>query len=219
MTDLNDEGRTGAGTSGLLNDISIPSTSPIGTSFPTSSDPPLPPSDDEKPRDAAAGSTAHASPGQPLSSQRMEEREAPLAAQTAGATDSQVTSGEGEQKSPDITAVLSATPYTPPVLNITLMLTTGARHPYKIDEKYLFKRNVNVPGTMENGRKDPASISVYTLKELILREWREEWEAQPSSPSSIRLIYFGRLLDDKVALRGVSCDAFLVEVFMLTIAI
>ncbi|KAH8679072.1 ubiquitin-related domain-containing protein, partial [Tricladium varicosporioides] len=88
-----------------------------------------------------------------------------------------------------------------PVLVITLLLTSGARHPYKIDEKYLAKRNVNVPGMTEAGRKDPFSISVYTLKELILREWREEWEAQPSSPSSIRLIFFGRLLDDKTPLK------------------
>jgi len=35
-----------------------------------------------------------------------------------------------------------------------------------------------------------------------LREWREEWEGRPSSPSSIRLIHFGRLLDDKMALKG-----------------
>lgn len=90
-----------------------------------------------------------------------------------------------------------------PVLVITLLLGSGARHPYKIDEKYLTKRNVDVPGVTEGGRKDPFSISVYTLKELILREWREEWEAQPSSPSSIRLIYFGRLLDDKTPLRGI----------------
>jgi hypothetical protein len=89
-----------------------------------------------------------------------------------------------------------------PVLLITLLLTSGARHPYKLDEKYLTKRNVNVPALTEGGKKDPYSISVYTLKELILREWREEWEAQPSSPSSIRLIYFGRLLDDKIPLKG-----------------
>lgn len=88
------------------------------------------------------------------------------------------------------------------MLVITLLLTSGARHPYKIDEKYLTKRNVNVPGVTESGKKDPLSISVYTLKELILREWREEWEAQPSSPSSIRLIFFGRLLDDKTPLKG-----------------
>jgi hypothetical protein len=89
-----------------------------------------------------------------------------------------------------------------PVCIITLLLTSGARHPYKLDEKYLTKRNVDVPGVTESGKKDPFSISVYTLKELILREWRDEWEAQPSSPSSIRLIHFGRLLDDKTPLKG-----------------
>ncbi|CAD6499170.1 BgTH12-04822 [Blumeria graminis f. sp. triticale] len=87
-----------------------------------------------------------------------------------------------------------------PVLAMTLLLTSGKRHPYKIDERYLSSRNVTIPGTTEDGKKDPYSISVYTLKELILREWRDEWELQPSSPSSIRLIFFGRLLDDNTAL-------------------
>jgi hypothetical protein len=54
-----------------------------------------------------------------------------------------------------------------PVVVIMLLLTTGARHPYKIDEKYLKKRNVAI----EN--RDPYNISVYTLKELIWRDWRE----------------------------------------------
>jgi hypothetical protein len=54
-----------------------------------------------------------------------------------------------------------------PVVVITLLLTTGARHPYKIDERYLKKRNVNVEAM------DPYNISVYTLKELIWRDWRE----------------------------------------------
>lgn len=53
-----------------------------------------------------------------------------------------------------------------PTLVITLLLITGARHPFKIDGKYLRKRAVNV----EN--YDPYRMSVYTLKELILREWR-----------------------------------------------
>lgn len=48
-----------------------------------------------------------------------------------------------------------------------LLLTTGARHPYKIDGKYLKKRNVEVE------EMDPYNISVYTLKELIWRDWRE----------------------------------------------
>jgi len=82
-----------------------------------------------------------------------------------------------------------------PTVVIMLLLTTGARHPYKIDEKYLKKRNVTVEGM------DPYNISVYTLKELIWRDWREEWEPRPTSPSSIRLIHFGRMLDDKAPLK------------------
>lgn len=89
-----------------------------------------------------------------------------------------------------------------PVCNITLLLPTGARHPYKIDDKYLSKRNVDVPEITESGKKDPFSISVYKLKELILREWRDEWEGKPASPSSIRLIHFGKLLDDKEQLNS-----------------
>jgi hypothetical protein len=54
-----------------------------------------------------------------------------------------------------------------PVLVIMLLLTTGARHPYKIDERYLKKRNVTVDDM------DPYNIGVYTLKELIWRDWRE----------------------------------------------
>ena len=54
-----------------------------------------------------------------------------------------------------------------PSIIITLLLTSGARHPYKIDGKYLKKRNVSVTGN------DPVNMSVYTLKELIYREWRE----------------------------------------------
>ncbi|KAF2704482.1 ubiquitin-like protein [Pleomassaria siparia CBS 279.74] len=82
-----------------------------------------------------------------------------------------------------------------PVVVIMLLLTTGARHPYKIDEKYLKKRNITIDAM------DPYNISVYTLKELIWRDWREEWETRPTSPSSIRLIHFGRMLDDKSPLK------------------
>lgn len=79
-----------------------------------------------------------------------------------------------------------------PVLFITLLLSsTGARHPYKLDEKYLRKRNVTVEGN------NPINLSLYKLKELILRDWREEWEAKPSSPESIRLISMGKMLNDK----------------------
>lgn len=91
-----------------------------------------------------------------------------------------------------------------PVCNITLLLTSGSRHPYKIDAQYLTRRNVAMPDETEAGQPDPFSISIYTLKELILREWRSDWEAKPASPSSIRLIHFGKLLDDKEQLKSES---------------
>lgn len=54
-----------------------------------------------------------------------------------------------------------------PFLYITLLLTTGERHPFRLDRKYLKKRGVQV----END--NPINISLYKLKELILRDWRE----------------------------------------------
>jgi hypothetical protein len=59
-----------------------------------------------------------------------------------------------------------------PVIIINLLLSsTGTRHPYRIDQKYLAKRNVTAEN--ETGDFDPFVISVYTLKELIWRDWRE----------------------------------------------
>ena len=50
---------------------------------------------------------------------------------------------------------------------ITLLLTSGARHPYRIDERYLKKRNVSVEAD------NPINLSIYDLKNLIWREWRD----------------------------------------------
>lgn len=54
-----------------------------------------------------------------------------------------------------------------PVLFITLLLTTGSRHPFRLDRKYLKKRNVEVEDD------NPVNMSLYKLKELILRDWRD----------------------------------------------
>ena len=89
-----------------------------------------------------------------------------------------------------------------PAVIITLLLTSGARHPYKVDEKYLRRRNVAVNEVDEHGNMDPFAISVYTLKELIWLDWRSDWESKPNNPSAIRLIHFGRMLDDKAPLKG-----------------
>ncbi|KAI0173318.1 hypothetical protein GGR52DRAFT_542637 [Hypoxylon sp. FL1284] len=82
-------------------------------------------------------------------------------------------------------------------VDIMLLLTSGARHPFRIDEKYLTKRNVTITGKTDDGKMDPFSITVYTLKELILRDWRKEWDQPPREPSAIRLIHFGKLLEDR----------------------
>ncbi|KAJ4301877.1 hypothetical protein N0V90_003973 [Kalmusia sp. IMI 367209] len=68
-----------------------------------------------------------------------------------------------------------------PVVVIMLLLTTGARHPYKIDERYLKKRNVTVDDM------DPYNISVYTLKELIWRDWREDCRFQTEAPNVVHM--------------------------------
>ncbi|KAK7926572.1 hypothetical protein PG985_003570 [Apiospora marii] len=89
------------------------------------------------------------------------------------------------------------------VVEILLISTAASsRHPFKITERYLAKRNVNVPGLTDDGRMDLISITVYSLKELILREWRKEWETAPREPASIRLIRMGKMLDDKATLRS-----------------
>ncbi|EEP75859.1 conserved hypothetical protein [Uncinocarpus reesii 1704] len=66
-------------------------------------------------------------------------------------------------------------------LVITLLLTTGARHPFKIDGKYLRKREVNVPDN------DPFAMSVYTLKELIWREWRSDSKFNRDTPNVVHM--------------------------------
>lgn len=95
------------------------------------------------------------------------------------------------------TPITKDTEHAGPTLTITLLLITGARHPFNLDAKYLAKRNVQVQGN------DPFNLSVYKVKELILREWRDDWESKPSSPSAIRLISFGKVLDDKAAVKGI----------------
>lgn len=65
-------------------------------------------------------------------------------------------------------------------LFITLLLISGARHPFKIDERYLKKRNVNVDGD------NPVNMSIYTLKELIWREWRDgKYSTADREPMSV----------------------------------
>ncbi|KAF2166088.1 hypothetical protein M409DRAFT_55431 [Zasmidium cellare ATCC 36951] len=106
---------------------------------------------------------------------------------------------ETEALGPATDAPITTAASAGPTLNISLMLTTGVRHPYKIDEKYL--RNRKVEAKNAEDEFDPREISGYKLKELIWTDWRKEWEPRPMSPSSIRLIIMGKMIEDKKALK------------------
>ncbi|KAK0665242.1 ubiquitin-related domain-containing protein [Cercophora samala] len=159
---------------------------------------------------ASSSDAPSSPPAEPTSNGKNKDEEAPpspspapskAALSAAPAKDDDSLSIEPTAALPPPAISNSVSPSSP-VCTITLLLPTGARHPYKIDEKYLSKRGVDIPEYLEGGGvKDPFSISVYKLKELILREWRDEWEGRPASPTSIRLIHFGKLLDDKEPLK------------------
>lgn len=225
MSDLEASKRTGAsaGTQGRLNDVTNPSDSLLPSASATTSTMSKSGEENTKPERLSNVAVSASQPAaEPFSSSSNDPEIAASSTSASGPASASPAPHPPSITRLDSVAIGPAIEASPPavvneagpVLVITLLLTSGARHPYKIDEKYLTKRNVNVTGVTEGGKKDPYSISVYTLKELILREWREEWEAQPSSPSSIRLIYFGRLLDDKTPLKGMLSRASLKELML-----
>ncbi|KAF2018613.1 ubiquitin-like protein [Aaosphaeria arxii CBS 175.79] len=171
-----------------LSTLPTAAAEPASNDTPTTASKPEPASQTQEPKPSQPAPAA-ADPVEPVQPVVTSASEKP-------APPNELTRAETEAIGPS-TDTPAAKPDTSngPVVVITLLLTTGARHPYKIDEKYLKKRNVNVEDM------DPYNISVYTLKELIWRDWREEWEPRPTAPTSIRLIHFGRMLDDKSPLK------------------
>lgn len=142
-------------------------------------------------------------PSPPAQDTTTTELKQTLTATSTTALRDPLTRKETEALGPATDAPILPPATTRPSLSITLMLITGARHPYKIDEKYLRNRKVEASTLQsEEGQFDPRELSGYKLKELIWTDWRSEWEPRPASPSSIRLIILGRLIEDKVALKG-----------------
>ena len=147
-----------------LDDVGIPSSS-LGPIESPSEEPTGPSSVKRK-----ADATGSALPGQP----RPEQGADGAAPQSEAAIPTPpkdeagpVPPSTGIGPSTDQPAVLEHAQSAGPALMMTLLLTSGARHPYKIDKKYLKKRSVDAVN------EDPFNLSVYTLKELIWREWRE----------------------------------------------
>lgn len=83
-------------------------------------------------------------------------------------------------------------------LSITLLLTSGVRHQFVMDEAYLTNHSVK---TGKETLKDPFEMSVWQLKECIWKDWKEEWDQRPASAMFIRLIHFGRMLEDRHPLK------------------
>ncbi|KAF8421243.1 hypothetical protein EV426DRAFT_575901 [Tirmania nivea] len=101
-----------------------------------------------------------------------------------------------ELPSTDEAARGQQTPAPPKSLSITLLLISGVRYPFIINSEYMSRHNLSVSD------QDPMQINVFALKECIWKEWNdEEWNVKPPSANFIRLIHFGRLLDDRQQLK------------------
>lgn len=102
-------------------------------------------------------------------------------------------------------------------LHLSLLMVSGLRYALNIDNDYLEAHSLTA--------RDPESLSVETLKQCIFADWKEgrifecsmlrsghlysqtwltdlDWGERPSATDFIRLIHFGRLLNDKDTLSG-----------------
>ncbi|KAL0632390.1 hypothetical protein Q9L58_008713 [Maublancomyces gigas] len=104
--------------------------------------------------------------------------------------------------SPEMRTPSSSPPIGPSVvaLSVTLLLISGVRHQFTMDETYLEQHSVKAQSGKESLR-DPFEMSVWQLKECIWKDWKDEWDQRPASAMFIRLIHFGRMLEDRHLLR------------------
>lgn len=161
-----------------VNNSSLPSSTPLEMSTLEShsrsnpeaeqetSSPSVPPPNTDSSDENQQPSSNSAAVGPPSSTPQDPLQTVNTNATTSSTVDRKVSTAIGPS-SDQPTPIAKDTDVSGPSLIITLLLTTGARHPFRIDEKYLKKRNVSVTDN------DAFNMSVYTLKELIWREWRE----------------------------------------------
>ncbi|KAK9461013.1 uncharacterized protein V1516DRAFT_674749 [Lipomyces oligophaga] len=77
-------------------------------------------------------------------------------------------------------------------LYLSLLPLSGVRVALSLDQDYITKHGIRAPG--------PDAMTVLDLKECLLADWSLDWGDFPGDTDHIRLIYLGRLLDDKDSL-------------------
>jgi len=138
-----------------------------------------------------------------------------------------VTSPTFSLQSPGLSMVSADIPdFGTTILFDLLFAATGARYRYALTEEHLSEKTLSKLPL--NEVMDPSAISVYKFKELLLGQWQDGqflqqnskyrrltsvligWGEKPAAPSSLRLIYFGKLLGNNAALGGMHAPIVLI---------
>ena len=159
-----------ASTDGIMNTTNLPESHSLSSPTPNPlADPSQPTDKTPSPSDA----TTQAPPIStgfvvPTSSLPVPQQEHDIGrTETTPAADTETADAEtANAEAAEPNADTASADVTSTVLFLTLLLTSNARHVFTLDDKYLKSRGVVVKND------DPLNLSVYTLKELIWRDWR-----------------------------------------------
>lgn len=79
-------------------------------------------------------------------------------------------------------------------IHITLLLVSGLRVPLTVDTDFI--------SSHELPSDPPHSLLIGSVKSALFTDWKEEWGIAPVSPTNIRFIHYGKVLDDSQTLQG-----------------
>ena len=99
--------------------------------------------------------------------------------------------GGAEENTTTLATRIPSTASQHGTLSIVILISSGQRTRFSITSAYLTKLN----------KTDGMQVTIGELKMLIWSAWPETWvEVKPGSEAYIRLIYLGKVLDDKITL-------------------
>lgn len=79
-------------------------------------------------------------------------------------------------------------------VHITLLLVSGLRVPVIVDSDFISSHELQSDA--------PHSLLIGSVKSALFSDWKEEWGIAPVSPANIRLIHYGKVLDDSQTVQG-----------------